>query len=134
MRCIIAGTRNLVRPDPNEKWKYDLADVRFIKNTLTRIVEEEIDWWFESVTHIVSGCARGPDVVGQWWAKDKGLEVIKMPADWDTHGKSAGFLRNSEMVESAEAAIALWDGSSKGTEDLINKALSNELMIHVEYF
>ena len=44
-----------------------------------------------------------------------------MPADWDKYGKSAGFIRNKEMVDIADAAIIFWDGDSKGTKDTIER-------------
>lgn len=132
MKCIIAGSRNLVRSDPNERWKYSRDDVRLIMSTLDTIMTE-IDWG-EEITEVISGCAWGPDTIAKWWARDKGIEVIEMSADWDTFGKSAGFMRNSDMVDIADALIALWDGSSKGTEDVINKAISAGLIHHIETF
>jgi hypothetical protein len=44
------------------------------------------------------------------------------PADWDKHGKAAGFLRNTTIIENADWVVAFWDGTSRGTSDSIKKA------------
>ena len=40
-------------------------------------------------------------------------------ADWGTHGKKAGILRNIEMGDYADALIAFHDSESKGTKHMI---------------
>ena len=38
---------------------------------------------------IVSGCAKGVDTLAISYAKDRNLECIQIPADWNRFGKSA---------------------------------------------
>jgi len=74
---------------------------------------------------IVSGGAKGADTLGKRYADEKGLTTIIFVADWNTHGKSAGYKRNVSIVKNSDAVIAFWDGKSKGTKhtiDLANKA------------
>ena len=33
------------------------------------------------------------------------------------HGKSAGYIRNEQMAQNADALVAFWDGKSKGTKN-----------------
>lgn len=80
---------------------------------------------------IVSGAAKGADRLGEKFAKDKGILIKQFPADWDTHGKRAGYLRNAEMAEYADMLIAFWDGYSKGTKHMIDLALKEQLEVHV---
>lgn len=68
---------------------------------------------------IVSGGARGPDSFGESWAYEANVDVKRFPADWDTHGKKAGILRNVEMSRYADRLIAFWDGKSRGTQHMI---------------
>jgi hypothetical protein len=71
---------------------------------------------------IVSGGARGVDSVAERAAKAAGLEVVVYEADWDRHGRAAGMLRNTTIVEDADKVLVFWDGSSRGTADTVRKA------------
>jgi hypothetical protein len=73
-------------------------------------------------TIVVSGGARGVDSWAAEAARARGLEVVEIPADWATYGKSAGFRRNADIVNSADEVTAFWNGISRGTQDTISKA------------
>lgn len=45
--------------------------------------------------------------------------------------KEAGFYRNQKMVEASEALVAIWDGSSNGTKDTIDRAIGAGLTTFV---
>lgn len=84
-------------------------------------------------TVVISGHARGIDLQAELWARDTfHLAVEIHPADWQRYGKAAGFLRNRDMVESADRVVAFWDGKSKGTQHSIKLAreLGKPLQIH----
>ena len=74
------------------------------------------------VATVVSGCARGADRLGEKWAVAHGIPIARFPANWDSYGKRAGYVRNSEMAEYADACIVFWNGSSKGTKHMIDVA------------
>lgn len=81
---------------------------------------------------LVSGDAsKGPDRMAIEYANDKGILCRKFPANWDEHGKSAGYIRNAEMAENAEILIAIWDGKSKGTRHMIDIAQRKGLKVLV---
>lgn len=88
----------------------------------------KIDW---TPTLIISGCARGADAAGEAWAAERGIPVDRMPANWAKYGRSAGMRRNIEMVEKAEALVAVWDSLSRGTEDVIARARRLGLTVKV---
>ena len=73
----------------------------------------------------------GADGLGERWAKEKGITVHAFPADWNTHGKYAGPIRNKVMAMEAEALIAFWDGKSKGTKNMIDTARKQGLEVYV---
>ena len=110
MRTIIAGSRSV----------HDLNEV------LIAVLEAP---WVP--TSVVSGTARGADRLGEQFAHDFSLPVTRFPADWSAHGKRAGFLRNKEMAEHADALVALWDGHSRGTKSMIDIAAAKGLAVHV---
>lgn len=80
---------------------------------------------------IVCGMANGADMLGAQWAVLHAVDVKEFPADWNTHGKAAGPIRNKEMAEYADTLIAFWDGKSKGTKNMIDNALKYGLETHV---
>jgi hypothetical protein len=63
---------------------------------------------------IISGTARGADRLGERFAADFNYSLLRMPAEWERYGKAAGYQRNGEMAEIADACIVFWDGYSKG--------------------
>lgn len=71
---------------------------------------------------IISGGARGADALAARFAWSHGLPLVTFRADWETHGRKAGPLRNSEIAAQADVLAAFWDGSSAGTRDTIAKA------------
>ena len=57
------------------------------------------------------------------------MEVF--PANWNKFGKSAGFRRNEQMAEVADALIAFWDGKSHGTKHMIEIMENKKLLVKV---
>ena len=72
-----------------------------------------------ATVHIVSGTARGADQLGERYAKERGCQLERFPANWARYGKSAGFERNTRMANHADALMAFWDGESRGTTHMI---------------
>ena len=71
------------------------------------------------------GRIAGADYWGEQWAYKNYWPVKIFHADWDGLGKSAGMIRNAEIVKAVGREgflVAFWDGSSPGTRDLITKA------------
>lgn len=85
-----------------------------------------------SMTLVHGACPTGADAIADEFAS-LGADVApnhwtveRHPADWETHGKRAGFLRNKEMVDlGADICLAFIKNHSKGatmTLDLAKKA------------
>ncbi len=81
-------------------------------------------------TVVLSGCARGVDKLGEQVAYSAGWKVELYPADWESYGKRAGYVRNKEMADNADALIAVWDGSP-GTGHMIDIARAKGLQVYV---
>ena len=94
MKTIIAGSRSIT----------DMVHV-----------ERAIELSGFVITCVVSGRAAGVDTLGEVWAESRGIPIIKKPADWKRFGKAAGFRRNAEMGNEADAAVIVWDGFSHGS-------------------
>jgi hypothetical protein len=57
--------------------------------------------------------------MGEEYGKEEGIPIKKFLPRWDLYGRSAGFRRNKEMGDYADGLIALWDGTSHGTKQMI---------------
>jgi hypothetical protein len=65
----------------------------------------------------------GADRIASDWCASAALVPERHPANWETHGRKAGFLRNREMVlAGADLCLAFRKGASKGTQMTIDLA------------
>lgn len=80
---------------------------------------------------IVCGKARGADTLGERYARERGYSANYFPANWNTYGKRAGYVRNVEMAQAADALVAFWDGQSRGTAHMIKTAREYGLLVRV---
>ncbi len=104
MKLIVAGGR-------------DFVNTQVMITVLMDLVEKgKID----PNPELVCGMARGADILAFRLWKSANMQIHVFPAEWDTYGKSAGFRRNKEMGEFADAAVCFWDGKSKGTKHMID--------------
>lgn len=76
----------------------------------------------ESEITIITGMAKGADMLAYELAEANDVSTIKMPANWKEFGKSAGYARNTEMLKKADYVLAFWDAKSKGTAHTIRTA------------
>jgi len=100
MKLVIFGSR-------------EIEDMRAVEYAL------EACGMASQVTEIVSGGARGVDRLGERYARQRGLPCRVFPAQWTKYGKSAGPIRNAEMAKYADYGVAVWDGESRGTANMI---------------
>jgi hypothetical protein len=98
MKVIIAGSRTI---------------------TEYYLIENAIAYSGFKITEVVSGTARGVDRLGEIYAAKMNLPLTMFKPDWDKYNKSAGHIRNKQMAEYADGLIAIWDGISPGTKNMI---------------
>lgn len=115
-RVIVAGGR-------------DFDDYDYLKSSLDHLLQN-----VEAQIVIVSGTAHGADILGEKYAQEKGYEIRRFPADWDSFGKSAGYIRNEQMAQNADALVAFWDGQSRGTKHMIDLAHKYRLLVRVKKY
>ena len=87
--------------------------------------------WATEAESIVSGGALGVDQLAEAWASAIGIPVIRYSPDWKRFGRGAGIIRNRTMVENADALLAIWDGQSRGTKQIIQYAQAQGLRVEV---
>ena len=110
MKVIVAGGRNF-------------QDYEVVKKAI-----EESTY---TITEVVCGCATGVDSLGERWANENNITISKFPADWNKHGRAAGPIRNQKMAEYAEGLIAVWDGESRGTKNMIMQGNNKHMDVFI---
>lgn len=58
------------------------------------------------ITQIVSGGARGADMLAERFGLEYGIDMEIFPAQWGKYCKRAGYIRNTQIAEYADCAIA----------------------------
>ena len=111
MRVIIAGGR-------------DIHNYTLVTEAIS---EANLD-----ITVVVSGGAKGVDALGEHYASVMNLPLHLYEADWEKNGRAAGPIRNRKMAENADALIAVWDGKSRGTKNMIETATKLGLVVYVK--
>ncbi len=89
-----------------------------------------------TITELVSGSANGVDTCAETWAEQNNIPIKTFPVtqqDYNEKGKRAPLDRNEEMVEYADALIAVWDGKSTGTKHIIEHARKKNLRTFVHH-
>lgn len=75
----------------------------------------------DSVTEIISGGARGIDTQAREYAHANGIKLTEILPEYEKYGRGAPLRRNLRIIDSADEVLALWDGRSRGTGDVIEK-------------
>lgn len=103
MKVIIAGSRHFCHA----------ADYTLVEDAVR-------ESGFE-IEIVVSGMAKGIDTHAITYAKRHSLPVAEFYANWQYQGHFAGRIRNKRMADHGDALIAVWDGVTTGTKDMIAK-------------
>jgi hypothetical protein len=74
------------------------------------------------IDKIVCGGAPGADPIALSWAIKYGVRCDVYPADWHKHGKSAGPIRNKQMLEDAKPDMVIAFPGGKGTANMTSLA------------
>lgn len=100
MKTIIAGSRTIIE----------------MRSVVKAITQSGFN-----ISEVVCGEANGIDTLGKVWARHSGIPVKSFRPNWYPQGrynKLAGFERNEEMGDYADALVAIWDGYSGGTRHM----------------
>ncbi|AIX13110.1 GTP-binding domain [Erwinia phage vB_EamM-Bue1] len=125
---LVTGSRSIT--DETKIWeKLDAFRISILPNQIIGLVE---------------GDAEGVDKICKRWAISQGIPTHTVAAtkeQWEEHGKKAGIMRNVEMFNYAKdtcdlkdallCSIAFWDGSSTGTQHMINSIKKSGYYIDV---
>lgn len=103
MRILVCGGRNFSN-----------------KERLEYILSHTI--WWEIITCLIHGGAKGADSLAGEWAERIGIKVEVYPADWDKFGKAAGGIRNQQMLDEGDPDLVIAFPGGSGTADMIRRS------------
>lgn len=88
-----------------------------------------------TIDTLIHGGAKGVDQTAAKVSKlDRfgDVEIEKHSANWQAYGDAAGPKRNRKMAKEADALIAVWNGESSGTKNMIREAMKQNLDIYIK--
>ena len=104
MRVLVCGGR-------------DFNDQDYLRATLDSL--DVVHGPFEVIIH---GCAAGVDTQAALWASIQKKKVLAFSADWKTHGRAAGPIRNTQMLEEGKPDLVIAFPGGIGTANMVRQA------------
>jgi len=122
MRVLVCGSRTF-------------EDYEVVRGVLAGLDDHSPDGF----GYMVNGAGRGADELAHRYACETLTAEKRFPADWERHGKRAGYLRNQQMLDEGQPdlVVAFVDKplpESKGTAmmvDLARKAGVRTIVVEV---
>lgn len=120
MRVLVCGGRDYGWLDKASHIGQNEEEYAILEWELNRITNPKNgkQWSFE----LICGMAFGADTMAYNWAKRHGIKVHEYPADWHTHGRRAGYIRNRQMLEEGKPDLVVAFPGGKGTAMMVNLA------------
>ena len=112
-RILICGDRN---------W----SDYEMIDKFISSLPKDSI---------VINGVAKGADLAGDKAAKQYGFEVLEFPADWAQFSRSAGPIRNSQILrEGKPTRVVAYHNdlqNSRGTKHMVSISLKKGVPVYL---
>lgn len=104
MKVLVCGGRGF----SDTVWLYATLDKLYTMNNFT---------------HLIHGAARGADTLAGQWARQRGVQEVVCPANWDVHHRNAGVIRNAYMAKllGPSDMVVVFPGGT-GTHDMTKRA------------
>lgn len=103
MRVLVCGGR-------------DFSDIETLDRVLGELHAEK------PVAVMIHGAAKGADTLAGAWAKRHGVPTLEFAADWQRHGRSAGPVRNRQMLDIGKPDLVVAFAGQRGTTNMIEQA------------
>ena len=76
----------------------------------------------QPISCIIHGGATGADQLAHEWARERGIAYDVYVANWKSHAKSAGPMRNQQMLDEAKPDLVVAFPGNDGTRDMCERA------------
>ena len=106
----------------------ELSDKKWFEEKMDEVVKR---WGIPN--SVVSGGGRGADTLGEKWAKERNIKTLIFKPDWNKHGRSAGIIRNGDIIGAATHVVAFPSRNGSGTQNSISrsKKAGLHLIVHM---
>jgi len=132
MRVLVCGGRDFARFSPFRVPSHEGSEdeYKFLIGKLSELLHPydptDVDgskgtWLPPSHLTIIAGGAFGADSAAIDWAVVNWVNFEEYPADWDTHGKAAGPIRNQQMLDTGIDKVIAFPGG-RGTAHMVEIA------------
>jgi hypothetical protein len=74
------------------------------------------------ITLLIEGGAKGADAMAHAFAVWAKIPVMTFEADWETHGRAAGPLRNAKMLSDGKPELVVAFEGGAGTANMVKQA------------
>lgn len=98
------------------------------RENLFKRLDKLLDKFGESLV-IVHGSAKGADLLAEEWAKKRQVKYRGHPAKWDRYEKTAGKVRNAEMIHDNNIHVCLAFPGGRGTADMVQRAEAADIQV-----
>ena len=71
---------------------------------------------------VIHGAAKGADKLAGDWAVEMQVPCDEFHADWTSHGRAAGPIRNARMLAEGKPDLVLAFPGGSGTENMVKQA------------
>lgn len=136
IRILVCGGRDFgdtaVKKEDTALVASRIEEYRFIIETLNKLSVPYQDGMGLVDAVIMQGGARGADRVASDWAAVNYCECLEYKADWNKHGKSAGYIRNKQMLDEGKPDLVVAFPGGKGTRNMVELAAKAGIKV-VEY-
>lgn len=78
---------------------------------------------------VIQGGARGADEIVRDWCRHHEVPYDNYPADWKTHGKAAGPIRNQRMIDEGKPDLVVAFPGGRGTADMVKRATAARIQV-----
>jgi len=112
-RVLVCGGRDFA--DKALMWKT-------LDETFPHSEPDEYGNWLPIGTLIQGDCPTGADALAVDYAMVNWLGLKSFPADWRKHGRSAGPIRNQQMIVEGKPDVVIAFPGGRGTADMVSKA------------
>lgn len=126
MKVLVSGSRSITDYE-HVRQAFILSGIwKAHKRNIEVVCGMAVSWKWKD-----DPAAGGVDHLAYDFALRNGLKVHEFHADWKKYGKGAGYIRNADMGKFTKRhngmILAVWDGKSSGTRQMIDWARDNSL-------